>query len=62
MTDNVQPLNAEIACHYPKEGELAARMLDLIYEYSGEIGTAAALGVLQIVTDKILQAAKDSID
>jgi len=62
MTDNIVSLNPDVARHYPKEGELAERIEDLIYEYAGEVGTAAAIGVLHIVADRILTSMKESLD
>jgi len=35
-------------------GELAERVKDLIYEYSGQLPLAAAIGVLAIVQTEIL--------
>ena len=36
-------------------GELAERIKEIIYEYSGQIPVAAALGVLEIVKIEIIQ-------
>lgn len=39
---------------YPKEGELHDRMLALIYEYDGEMATATAIGLLDLVKNSII--------
>jgi len=61
MTDNIVTLGDRIIRHYPKEGELAERIEDLIYEYAGEVGTAAAVGILHIAADKIISGAKEDL-
>ena len=38
---------------HPKEAEMADRVVQLIYEYEGEVGLAATIGVLNLVTDQI---------
>ena len=38
---------------HPKEAEMAERIVQLIYEYEGEVGLAATIGVLNLVTDQI---------
>lgn len=38
---------------YPHEGELFDRLVSLVYEYDGDISTVAAIGILELVKDKI---------
>jgi hypothetical protein len=42
---------------FPREAELAARIYDLVHEYSGEISLVAALGVLEMTKSTLLQEA-----
>jgi hypothetical protein len=48
--------------HRPQTGELVVRILDLIYEYEGELGTAEALGALEMAKLSIYIDAHDGID
>lgn len=41
------------AVDYPQEGELFDRLVSLIYEYEGDISTVSAIGILELVKDKI---------
>jgi len=34
---------------YPKEAELSNRLMEVIYEYAGEVSTPAVIGCLDIV-------------
>ncbi|CAI1047679.1 hypothetical protein [Serratia entomophila] len=39
---------------FPKAGELASRIREMIIEYNGEIGLAEALGVLELVKIELI--------
>ena len=47
----IKDFNKDKHAHYPKEGELSERIINLISEYNGEMSTAAVLGILKIVSD-----------
>lgn len=42
----VETLNIEKT--FPKEAELANRLLDLCYEYGGELGVCSVIGALDV--------------
>ncbi|CAI1018992.1 hypothetical protein [Serratia ficaria] len=39
---------------FPKAGELARRIREMILEYNGEIGLAEAIGVLELVKIELI--------
>lgn len=43
---------------YPKEGELAQRMADLIDEYAGELSTVSVIGILTLVIVEVREASE----
>lgn len=62
MSDKINEIHAGVikrfpkdkVNEYPKEGELCDRILNLIYEYEGEMSTVSAVGVLDLVKKKLL--------
>ena len=41
---------------YPKEGELAQRITDLIDEYAGELSTVSVIGILTLAIVEVREA------
>jgi hypothetical protein len=40
--------------HYAVEGEMAKRITELVFEYAGQVSTVAAIGVLELVKNGLL--------
>ena len=48
MTGEIKTFNKDKVVQRPHAGELFERVLGLVHEYDGEIGTAEAIGVLEL--------------
>lgn len=59
MSD-LKEFNGEQSRAYPKEEELYNRVLDLVYEYGGEMATASAIGVLELAKSQIVRNAESN--
>ena len=53
MTNNIFDLGKEKM--FPVEQELYKRMIDLIYEYGGDISTVSVLGVVELVEHELIE-------
>ena len=53
MNDNVVDLGKEKM--FPVEQELYSRMMDLVYEYGGDISTVSVLGVVELVKHELIE-------
>ena len=51
--DKIKDFPKNKVVHYPVEQELFTRLLGLVYEYDGEMSTAAAIGVIRLVQKEI---------
>jgi len=60
MNDNVVDLGKEPI--FPIEQELYKRMIDLIYEYGGDISTVSVLGVVELVKHELIENQMVEID
>lgn len=47
---------------FPKEGELTARMDDLINDYVGELSVVAVLGILELQKHCLINMAANNLD
>jgi hypothetical protein len=50
ITSHISHLNKDPS--FPRQGELAGRITDLIDEYSGELSLAGILGILKLESDQ----------
>lgn len=45
--------------NYAVESEMARRITELVFEYSGQVSTVAAVGVLELIKHSLLNTTKD---
>lgn len=52
---NVKQFSKDKLVDYPQQQELLDRMVALIYEYDGDLSLAAALGLLDMAKDHLVE-------